>query len=1076
LTRREFIAAAAAAGLVASKSPAATPFPVHYAKPNPYDAALRFIRPGTDEFKSEKEAVEWESRLYRIFAGKEPAPPALQSWTNRRAEILAARFYVLPGSRVRYEIKTATEYHTGLWSLPDFRALAEDTVTSPRPYFTDVTGHVFGAVPSFRDQLIPGNPYWRARLDSACGIDVFGNQGISVADIDNDGVDEIYVLQPAGLPNRLYRIREDGTAEDITERSGLGILDETTSALFADFRNSGNQDAVVLRASGPLYFVNQGDGRFIEKPNVFRFETNPAGSFTGMAAADYDRDGRLDLYLCCYVYFQSEDQYQYPAPYQDARNGPPNFLFRNRGVLPDGGILFEDVTAQSGMNDNNNRFSFAPAWCDFDNDGWPDLFVANDFGRGNLYRNHEGKFRDEAARLGLDGAGPGMSASWFDYNGDGRPDLYVSDMWTAPGQRVVTDPAFQPAKGHAEDFRRHTKGNSLYRNKGDGSFEETGAHEGVEMGRWAWSSGGFDWDLDGVPEILVATGMVTNRVGADPAEDLNGFFWRQVVAKSPPKQSPAPDYENGWNGLNQLIRGDYNWNGQEPNVFYVKRDGRYRDASGVSGLDFADDTRSFALIDFDRDGVPDLILRNRLGPQIRAMRNDSTANRPSIAIALQGVKSNRDAIGARVTVNGQTLFLAAGSGFLTQHSKKLYFGLAGKPTATAEITWPSGATQRIADLAPGHCYTIVEGSAAAKAAAFRPRTQRAASSVAGQNNPEFGDSWLLEPVPTPDRRTPKGENAFLVIHAGEPPKIPGGIPVEYLDVRQEKDDVAAVYSLFRRYLFEYRVDLALPLVLLIDGESRARKVYASPPSPAQMRGDLARIAENHTLALPFPGRYYLRPHRSYFKLGAAFYWAGYPDRALPYLAETLRGEPMNWKALNAMARIQFELGRDKDALTSFLQVIDIRNDYPPAFVGAGEVYAKQNDRPNAQRMFHRAIDLDPKCADAMNQLGLLSAQANDLTDARSWFQKAIEAQQDHPGAINNLAVLYAKIGQPADAIAAFRYGIKTNPDDDELYLNLARIYVTMGEREKARMALNELMERKPGNPTATHALAQLESQ
>ena len=95
------------------------------------------------------------------------------------------------------------------------------------------------AVESFREQLIPGNPYWRARLDSACGIDVYGNQGIAVADIDNDGVDEIYVCQPGGLPNRLYKIRADGTAEDITERSGLGVLDETTCALFADFRNSG---------------------------------------------------------------------------------------------------------------------------------------------------------------------------------------------------------------------------------------------------------------------------------------------------------------------------------------------------------------------------------------------------------------------------------------------------------------------------------------------------------------------------------------------------------------------------------------------------------------------------------------------------------------------------------------------------------------------------------------------------------------------------------------------------------------------------------------------------------------------
>ena len=1063
MTRREFIAAVSAAGLVPSK--ASTPFPVHYARPNPYDAVLRFVDPGSDDFKGEKDAVELEARLERIFAGRESALPGLGSWMARRGDIVESRFYVLPESRVRYEIKTKTEYHAGVWLLPDFKPVSRHFVTSRKPYFRDVTGHVFGGVDSFREQMIPGNPYWRARLDSACGIDVYGNQGIAVADIDNDGVDEIYVCQPGGLPNRLYKIRADGTADDITERSGLGVLDETTCALFADFSNSGRQDAVVLRSSGPLLFLNRGDGTFVEQRDAFEFKTTPQGSFTGMAAADFDRDGRLDLYLCCYIYFQSEDQYQYPAPYQDARNGPPNFLFRNRGTK------FLDVTAETGMNDNNDRFSFAPAWCDFDGDGWPDLYVANDFGRGNLYRNRNGHFRDEAAKAGLDGAGPGMSAAWFDYDGDGRPDLYVSDMWTAAGQRVIHDSAFKPASRDEEAFRRHTKGNCLYRNKGDGTFEERDALEGVEMGRWAWGSGGFDWDLDGVPEILIGAGMVTNQ----SRKDLNSFFWRQVVAKTPEKQRAAIDYENGWNALNQLIREDYSWSGHEPNVFYVKQDGRYRDASGVSGLDFADDTRTFAVTDFDGDGFPDLVLKNRLGPQIRVMQNDCSGARKAIAISLRGTKSNRDAIGARIEVNGQVQYLTAGSGFLSQHSKKLHFGLAGQGVANVKITWPSGAIDDIAGLEPGFVYAIEESSGKHSRTPFRTRTLFPGSPVHGKNEPEFGDTWLLDPVPTPDRRMTKGKSGFVVLHGDERPKMPPDIPVELVNLKVEKDDVAAAYSLFRRYLFEYRRDLSLPLVLLVDGESRARKVYTNIPSAALMRSDLARVDQSHALALPFSGKYYLNPRRNYFKLGAAFYWAGYPERALPYLAETLRARPGNWKAMHAMARIQLELGRNKDALASFQQVIEMKSDYPPAFVGAGEVYAKQDDKANALRMFERAVNLDPKCADAMNQLGLLAAGSNDLAGARKWFQQAIEAQQDHPGAINNLGVLYAKLGQPNDSIAAFRYGIKVNPDDDELYLNLARIYVTMGQRDKARAVLTELMERKPGNVIATKALGELEA-
>ena len=151
-----------------------------------------------------------------------------------------------------------------------------------------------------------------------------------------------------------------------------------------------------------------------------------------MAAADYDRDGKLDVYLCSYLFFQNEAQYRYPVPYHDAQNGPPNYLFRNRLDL-EGNGGFDDVTLESGINQNNNRFSFAAAWCDYDGDGWPDLYVANDFGRKNLYKNDRGKFRDVAAEAGVEDIGPGMSAAWLDYDGDGRPDIYVATCGVPQG-------------------------------------------------------------------------------------------------------------------------------------------------------------------------------------------------------------------------------------------------------------------------------------------------------------------------------------------------------------------------------------------------------------------------------------------------------------------------------------------------------------------------------------------------------------------------------------------------------------------------------------------------------------------
>ncbi len=178
--------------------------------------------------------------------------------------------------------------------------------------------------------------------------------------------------------------------------------------------------------------------------------------------------------------------------------------------------MFLDVTESVGLNQNNTRFSFAPAWCDYDGDGWPDLFVANDFGRKNLYKNEGGKFRDVAAEAGVEDIGDGMSAAWFDYDGDGRPDLYVSNMWSDAGQRIVSQKNLQPG----DVWRRHAKGNSLYRNRGDGTFEETGAMEGVEMGRWAWSSDGIDFDNDGTPEIFITAGMLTNASETDLEELL----------------------------------------------------------------------------------------------------------------------------------------------------------------------------------------------------------------------------------------------------------------------------------------------------------------------------------------------------------------------------------------------------------------------------------------------------------------------------------------------------------------------------------------------------------------------------
>ena len=283
-----------------------------------------------------------------------------------------------------------------------------------------------------------------------------------------------------------------------------------------------------MRANGPLLFLNQGGGKFRLKPDAFQFANPPQGTFTGAAAADYDRDGWLDIYFCLYVYYQGADQYKYPAPYYAAENGPPNFMMRNNR---DG--TFRDVTAESGLNQNNTRYSFCCGWGDYNRDGWPDLYVVNDFGRKNLYRNNgDGTFTDVAPQAGVEDVGAGMSVCWFDYDNDGCEDLYVADMWTAAGERISTQETFQTGCA-----RRHTArciANTPWAIRCSGiaateRFRMPPRRAGAGMGRWSWSSDSWDFDHDGFPDLYIANGMISGPI----REDLNSFFWRQVVANSP---------------------------------------------------------------------------------------------------------------------------------------------------------------------------------------------------------------------------------------------------------------------------------------------------------------------------------------------------------------------------------------------------------------------------------------------------------------------------------------------------------------------------------------------------------------
>ena len=1103
-------------------------------------------------------------------------------------------------ARVRYElVGTGKDFYreqrVGSWDLAwqeasvgEFRlhswqALEETRSLSFSPVFVDITEQALGGNSSYSSQLLYGIDYWRTVLDGASGIDIYGHNGVAVGDIDNDGFDDLYICQPAGLPNRLYRNRGDGKFEDITELSRVGVLENTACALFVDIDNDGRQDLIVVRANGPLLFMNEGGGKFRQKPNAFQFATSPQGTFTGAAVADYDRDGWLDIYFCLYVYYQGADQYKYPTPYYDAQNGPPNFLLRNQR---DG--TFRDVTKESGLDRNNTRYSFCCGWSDFNSDGWPDLCVVNDFGRKNLYRNNgDGTFTDVAAQAGVEDVGAGMSVCAFDYDNDGVEDLYVANMWTAAGERISNQQVF---KQSAPDeirtrYRKHAMGNSLFRNQTAPSSSVSPMAEalpssqrplqnvtdsaGVGMGRWSWSSDAWDFDHDGFPDLYVTNGMVSGP----SREDLNSFFWRQVVAKSPDEARPSHDYEQGWNAINELIRADGTWSGYERNIFYANnRDGTFSDISAVIGLDFIEDGRAFALADFDHDGRLEVFLKNRSEPQLRILKNAVNELPPSIGFRLRGTKSNRDSIGAAITIETdagrQTRMVQAGSGFLSQHSKEVLFGLGtAKGTVRASIRWPSGLVQELHDLPPNHRVGVEEGSQPSRIEPFKDFSQPSAPSAlqSPSGNSTTGETWLLAPVSAPDFFLPDlaGQSRSLVALRGKPvllnfwnsqsPRcredlftfnrlysawlsrglqlitinvddvaVNANVPAFARDshlafpILRGSDDVAAIYNILFRQLFDRHRDIPLPTSFLIDGAGDIVKVYLGPIEPDHLDEDFRHIpqtfADRLAKALPFPGVTEATEFtRNYLSYGSIFFQRGYYDQAGAAFDRALVDDPENAEALyglgsvylnqqkideardsfqratklhasfpdtlanswNNLGLISAREGRTEQAIGYFDQALELSPDNVVALENLGSAYRRLKQWDDARKAFERALAVSPDDPDANYGLGMVYAQTDDPAHALEHLTRALQSRPAYPEALNNLGILYLRTQRRDEAVAKFEECIRVAPEFDQSYLNLARVYTVEGVRGKARTVLLELLKRRPGHAQARQMIEEL---
>lgn len=599
-------------------------------------------------------------------------------------------------------------------------------------------------------------------------------EGLAVADIDGDGFDDLYVTMRIGTNLFLHNNR-DGTFTEQGAARGLALPGQTTCALFADFDNDGDLDLMLGRSLLRTAYLENRGGLFFQRPSPKHFPM----AVISMAAADYNRDGLLDVYLCTYrpaatagsspsggvsqvdeSGFDWPDEFLSPEQAKEFRQrtneakqrpgadtlfpnlfdqlGPPNVLLVNRGR---GWFELAPENATVGLWRN----SLQATWGDYDQDGDPDLYVANDWAHDNLLRNDGAAgFTEQSTAVGMTGYGFAMGASWGDYDNDGREDLYVSNMYSEAGRRII---ARLPEMDRS--FAESASGNWLYHQEADGRFKQVGGTKAPAMSvmnaGWSWGGCFVDFDNDTFLDLYVLSGYFSapNELASDL--DLESNLWRTTVRsdpnlarssfrfspewkRTPPPDNLGPQIDSRLGGVDR--QGDkiyvHSLNGHERNHYFANLGGKaFADISALSGLDNPADGRGFAVLDYDRDGWADVALVNANQPLLNLYHNNmEAAGMRSGIIALRFVGGNRtpvpsptfscrDGYGARVTVDlGDTKIIRehrCGDGWSTQNTSTMMIGIGSRKRVTSiSVKWPSGKSTSLPGLSEGTLATVYE--------------------------------------------------------------------------------------------------------------------------------------------------------------------------------------------------------------------------------------------------------------------------------------------------------------------------------------------------------------------------------